>query len=366
MRGEARVLLTNNYDDTVSVVSLERLSAGRADAELARMPVGLVPVEREGPHHIAASSDGRFAWVGISNYVPGAGSGPHGVHGAGTADGRVLKIDLSTLRTIADERVDRNPGDVRLTPDGRLVLASHFDLVRVNEAASVGIERGPELFARLAILDAETLTRQAMVPVCPAPHGIAVTPDSNTVVLSCLDDQVAIVDLADPTHPVARLDVIDEPGTARAPLCGPYAITIDPSGETAWVSCYQDGRLIAVDIASATLDGRVVQLPGRAVFGSFSADGSLLAVAAQTLDAVVFVDAAAGVIDHLRPTPPDVCALPHGTMFVDDDRSLLVVCEGNKVDPGTLALLDVASGAIWGQVPLGLFPDDLALAVATP
>ena len=55
--GERRIVVTNNLDDTVSVVSWQKLIDGGEGAELARFPVGLVPLEREGPHHLAASAD---------------------------------------------------------------------------------------------------------------------------------------------------------------------------------------------------------------------------------------------------------------------------------------------------------------------
>src|SRR5688500_14794765 len=117
--GGGRVLVTNNLSDSVSVLDLGMVGQPGL-AEIARVPVGRTPVEREGPHHVTADPSGEHYYVGISNYVPGTGSGPHGVHGAGTADGHVMKIRAADNLTVASARVDRNPGDVRLTADGRL------------------------------------------------------------------------------------------------------------------------------------------------------------------------------------------------------------------------------------------------------
>jgi DNA-binding beta-propeller fold protein YncE len=374
-RGESRLLVTNNFDDTVSVVSLDRLLAGHADAELSRFVVGLVPVEREGPHHVAVDDSGRVAFVGISNYVPGSGSGPHGVHGTGNAQGRALRIDLDTQTTTATTRVDRNPGDIRLTPGGHHLLLTHFDLVPITEGAAQGVFSGPTLDARLAVLDPTTLERQAMVSLCPAAHGMAITEDGATVVASCQSDEAAVVDLdaalegADDV--VARIPLLPAPGTAAAPVCGPYAVTLTPDDRTAWVSCYRSGELVGVDVEARALTGTLLVLPGLPVFGDFAAravaEGAWLALAVQDTDGVVFVldDGVGGArIDRFVPLSPDVCQAPHTTLFVDDDRALVVVCEGNKRDPGAVVVLDVATGTVRGRVAVGTFPDDLALAVA--
>jgi hypothetical protein len=366
--GEVRLLVTNNLDDTMSVVSLERLLAGGEQArtaELARVPVGIVPIEREGPHHVAVSLDGKTAWVGLSNYVPGGGSGPHGIHGAGTADGRVVAIDLLTLRTTASRPVDRNPGDVRLTPDGQALLVTHFDLVAIAEAQRAGHTSGPELDARLGVLDPVTLARREFIPLCPAPHGMAMTPDSRTAVVSCLSDEAAVVNL--PTGTVTRVTLLDTPGTAARPACGPYAVTLMPDATTAQVSCYDSGDLVAVDIPSRTR-GTTLTLPGRPVFGSVSAAGDLFALAVQGTDGVVFLTAdPSPALVRFAPLPANICPLPHTTHFVADDTRLVVVCEGNKRDPGSVIALDVSDLAagtpVVGSVTVGVFPDDLAVAV---
>jgi DNA-binding beta-propeller fold protein YncE len=372
--GEVRAILTNALDDTVSVVALAPLldddPANDAAAELARFPVGLAPLEREGPHHVAVAPGGRVAFVGLSNFVPGGGSGPHGVHGSGTAEGRALRIDLDTLRTTAATRVDRNPGDVRLTPDGSRLLLTHFDLVAVADAARDGVLTGPALDARLAVLDPVTMTRQALVPLCPAAHGMAISRDGRTLVSSCTSDEAAVVDLdraaAGDAAAVTRVTLLDVPGNAASPVCAPYAVTLTPDDATAWVSCYRSGELVGVDVARRARSGGLVVLPGLAVFGSFAGDGATLALAVQETDGIAFIvdDGAGGAqLTRFLPLPPDRCTLPHTTAWVDDDRALLVVCEGNKRDPGTLIVLDVETGRVRAGVAVGRFPDDVALAV---
>jgi len=366
--GERRIIVTNNLDDTVSVVSWQKLLDGGDGAELARFPVGLVPLEREGPHHLAASADGRFAYVGISNYVPGGGSGPHGIHGGGTADGRALLIDLDTQRTIKATRVDKNPGDIRLTPDGRTLIVSHFDLVKVNEAAIKDVFVGKDVDARLGFIDAATLERGAFIELCPAPHGVAITSDSRTLISSCLSDEAAVVDIAAvlagaTTGVVTRIPLVDVPGTAAQPTCSPYATTLSSDDRTAWISCYASGELVAVDVEAKTR-GITIALPGLAVFGDYADSGDRFVIATQDTDGVVIlVDDGDGEahVERFFPTAADICALPHTAHWFDDDTRIAIICEGNKIDPGAITVLDAGDGSVVGRVALGRFPDDIAV-----
>jgi DNA-binding beta-propeller fold protein YncE len=360
-RGEGRLLFSNNLDDMVSIVDLDSALRGSPQL-LGHVPVGFVPVEREGPHHITVDAEGAFYYVGISNYVPGSGSGPHGVHGNGSADGHLIKVRVDDNMKVADVRIDRSPGDVRLTPDGRLLLATHFDLLRIAEAGAQGITAGPELDTRLAVVDPVTMTRIALVPACPAAHGIAITDDSATAVMSCLSDEVAIVDLAGGGFEVTRLPVVPGPGTAAEPVCAPYAVTMD--GGSAWVSCLDTGELVAVDIASRALDGRAFQLQGLALFGAVR-DG-VMAVAHQGVDGITFFETGApgGAPRFLstRLFSPADCTLPHSATFSEGGDVVFVVCEGNKSEPGGLAIIEATPPhALLGKVALGIFPDDVAI-----
>ena len=100
-----------------------------------------------------------------------------------------------------------------------MLVMSHFDLVKVESAASLGVFEGPQVDARLAFVDPLTMTRLALPTVCPAPHGLAFTSDGKTVVASCLSDEAAIVDVdaaidavaagEDGRAAVTRIDVTD-------------------------------------------------------------------------------------------------------------------------------------------------------------
>jgi hypothetical protein len=45
----------------------------------------------------------------------------------------------------------------------------------------------------------------------------------------------------------------------------------------------------------------------------------------------------------------------------DDGRRGHLVCEGDHIGPGDFLWLDLEQGSVLGSVPIGIFPDGLAL-----
>jgi DNA-binding beta-propeller fold protein YncE len=362
--GAGRVVVTNNLDDTVSLLDLARV--GEPDfAEVARIPVGLNPVETEGPHHAAIDPAGEFFYVAISNFVPGTGSGPHGAHGTGTADGHVLKLRAANNRLVGRARVDRNPGDLALSPDGRTLYVTHFDLLRVSEVAARGGSE-EEMRARLAVIDTATMTRTAMVPLCAAPHGVRPSADGKRVYVACYSDEVAVVQADDPAFPVTRVKVAAEAGGATSPRHEPYAVAVSPANGEVWASCLRSGEVHAFTAAPLAADpARAPVLPGSPIFGDFSADGAKLYVAYQGADdGIAVIDAATGAVDRNIALRPSGCLNAHQVALAPGGRFALVVCEGDHRGSGLLLVLDLdANAALSSKVELGVFPDFVGILV---
>ncbi|KFE66021.1 Surface antigen protein [Hyalangium minutum] len=365
-----RIVITNNMDDTLSLLDLDTI--GSADwGELARIPVGLNPVELEGPHHSVVSPDGASYYVGISNYVPGSGSGPHGTHGAGTSDGYCLKLDSATNRLIGSVRVDPNPGDVIVSKDGRTLYQTHFDLVKIAEVAKRGgTER--EMDSRMAIIDAETMTRKAMVSVCPAPHAVRLSQDERRAFIACWSDEVAIVDLEQSTPSVTRVKVATNAGTAVSPQNEPYALTVSPTTGGVWVSSLASRSVQYLDPDTLTMDpARTVNLRnGSPMFGDFTADGRTLYMPYQGVEAIAIIDPAMagqpGYFPPEIPLAPSGCLNVHQVELTPDERHALVVCEGDHVGPGTFHVVDLAERKVVKTVQVGIFPDSVALLRRRP
>ncbi len=357
--GEGRLIVTNSGDDSVSLFDFAALD-GPTWSELKRIPVGLSPAELEGPHHAAVA--GRdFFYVGISNFVAGAGSGPHGAHGTGSTPGHLLKIRAADNVQVASARVDRNPGDLVASPDGKRIFQSHFDLLRITE---VSRQLGPEseMDSKLAVIDTETMTRRSLTPLCPAAHGLELSADGTRLYASCYSDEVAVVDTRDPAMPVTRVKVAANAGGPLAPRHEPYAVTLHPSGNPLYVSALRSRRLLLLDTATDTMrDADAISLSGAPYFGDFSADGKTLYLPLQGPDLLAVIDTQTHLVTREEPLGPHGCQRVHQAFTVQPDRALLVVCEGNGTDPGTLLVLNLPDLSLRKKSAVGVFPDYVGL-----
>ncbi|NTX02615.1 MULTISPECIES: YncE family protein [Myxococcus] len=360
-----RVIITNSLDDTLSLLELEGATTP-GWRELARVPVGLNPVELEGPHHTAVSPDGSHYYVGISNYVPGGGSGPHGAHGSGADDGYCLKLDARDNRLVGSVRVDPNPGDVIVSKDGNTLYQTHFDTLKIAEVARRGgIEK--EMYARLAIIDAKTMTRKAMVDVCPAPHAIRLSADERTAYIACWSDEVAIVDLSAPTTEAPRVKVANNAGTATAPRHQPYALTMSPTTGDVFVSSMSSREVQVLEARTHAMNAaRTIRLAGSPMFGDISADGATLYMPYQGVEALAIIDAATGFIRREVDLAPAGCLNAHQAKLTPDESHALVVCEGDHVRPGTLHSVNLAQGTVVNTVRVGIFPDSVSILRGQP
>ena len=172
--------------------------------------------------------------------MPGSGSGPHGSHGLGTEDGSLLKYDVATAELVGEVRVRKSPGDVRLTPDGTRVVQTHFDLKAIIDVSMAG-GTIQDMYAPVAIVNADTM-QASFVPLCPAPHGVAVSADSKLAYVACWgSDQLGIVDLDAKTTELFQVGAA--PIHPTSPTNEPYAVSVSPSDGSVWVSNLKSGDL---------------------------------------------------------------------------------------------------------------------------
>lgn len=363
----ARFAITNNLSDTLSFVAAD---GPTAPSLLGDMPVGDVPVELEGPHHIAAAPDGASFFVNLSNYVPGTGSGPHGSHGTGAVPGSVLKLDARTGAKLGEALVDRSPGDVIVSRDGKTVYVTHYDLLRVQEQQQKGtpIETA---YSTLAIVDVASMERLALLPVCVTAHGEDLSPDGNTLYVTCAQtDEIVVVDVTDRNAPSVKQHVPVGPNPATppaAPKYSPYALAVNPADGTVWVSNNLDGTVRVYDPAQQAMDpARVVPVGGIAMFGSFTSDGKTFYVPHQGDDKLTAIETATLAKRDL-PLPASACLNAHAFQLEPNQATGIVVCEGDhKTRPGTIVSVSTTPFVVNGFVNVGLFSDGAAWLPPAP
>jgi DNA-binding beta-propeller fold protein YncE len=367
-----RLVVTNNGDDSLSVVD-----ASDGTGPALRVPVGLQPIEPEGPHHLSAAPDGSALYVNISYSVVGGGGGPHGAHGNGTMPGFVLKLATSDGSLLAKTLVDRNPGDNELSPDGATLYVSHYDLPAWTKGVATGNIRDGD--SNLIAIDTATMTVKWKVAICPAAHGLRLSHDGNTLYATCAPDEIAVVDLTATPIGVRRVPL---PGFSEGEGClrCPYAVSVAPD-DSVWVaslgpSSGRDGQggIDVYDPATGAFDpARKLNMLGRALFPAFvpaaaAGGGYRVYVPEQQGVAGDFVrvyDVAAAGDAGVEAAPIGLdrasCQNAH---IIDIDAGATqarVVCEGDHTRPGSMVFVDLAAQSVSRTVPLGVFPDDIAV-----
>ena len=357
-----KIVTTDNGDDTLSIVD----PAAPSPPKL--VPVGFNPVDIEGPHHLSVDPTGKFLYVNLSLPASVVGVGPHGAHGASIKPGWVLKLDTATGRELGRIDVDPNPGDNTLTPDGKTLYVTHYDLPSwfANSAPGKSIRDGD---SKLIAIDTATMTRTAKVPICPAAHGVRLSLDEKQLYATCGPDEIAVVDL--PALTVRRVPLA--PGAPEGGTCTrcPYALTVAPDG-TVWVSSIgmgtnARGMVSLYDPVTGDFDpASHTQLRGAAMFAAFV--GSKEAYRAFVPEQGAAGDAIRIYQPQPRGTPPmeiasitlDRADCQKAHMLLADIAKGYLVCEGDHVHPGSFVWLDLDARAVTGSQPIGVFPDGMA------
>src|SRR5438105_9837108 len=157
------------------------------------------------------------------------------------------------------------------------MYVTHCGRVKLGKMTSANPRLGD---SNLIVSDTVSMNVTKRVPVCPAAHGVRLTPDGKTLYTTCDTDEIAIVDLSNPALPVRRVLL---PNMTESPSCTrcPYALTIAPDS-TVWVSSLGPGAGTlggngGLDIYDPTVGafdpGRSASFArGRALFAAFKGD----------------------------------------------------------------------------------------------
>lgn len=347
---------SNNTADTLTFFDLATRQV------IDEYPVGLNPVDLDGPHHLAFNRQSRELFVALAYPAPAIIPGPHAAHGSAQVPGKVVRISTPDMRVLGVGRLDTNPGDIVLSDDGSRLVITHFDLAKAqNPTLPVASQRARMLvFKPTELVGTRSPSPQA-VDVCIAPHGVALTKgDGRTAYVACYgEDALGIVDLANPALPVTLVPVGENPGRAPTLSYGPYAIAIDDTGARVAVGTTESREIRVFDASGKLLADktwRADTAKGGVYFPMF--DGDLLYVPVQSPDALVVLDLSGAAKEARRRTfTKDECQAPHEVKRSTIAGELLVVCEGDHVGPGKVLVVDAATLDIRATILTGAYPD---------
>lgn len=370
---QPRLAMTVSEDDRLAFVSVDSLDSPRL---FDRLPVGFNPIEKEGPHHLTVSPDGEYIYFNLTNNFAKSGSGPHAAHGNQAVPGYLVKLEVRTNRQLAATFVARNPGDVLLSQDGKLLFVSHYDLLRLQDQLA---RNAPEVegYSAVYIVDAASMQVLSQTPVCPTGHGQGLSLDGQFLYLTCTQsDELAVLDVRDPRNPsvVQKVKVGSAPGPVGNPAYAPYAVAVHRDG-TVWISNNASGDVRAFDPVKREMDRtRIIRVGGIPMFADFGLDGTWLYVPHQGDDRVTAIELATQRTVDL-PLPPDTCLNAHALSVLPSlsgrAAGAAVLCEGDHLTrPGTVVFIDLplnlSGWTVRGHVEVGLFPDGMAILPALP
>ncbi len=371
---DGRVITTNQGDDTLSVLDPD---GGAFICEL--YPPVVVETNMEMPHEISVDLNGKFFIIGLMEMPMSDSTTLAAANEIAMMDsptpGYALEFSAQDGAFLGKVEVDPDPGDNELSPDGTVVYVSCFNQPQVLAAEASGDTNPADMYGKIFAVDTASMTVITSIAVCPEPHVLELSPDGTKLFSSCLNDEIAMIDITNPRAPTLLGQIREgaNPSQEALPsnaLYEPYAQQPSPTvvaGDyTVWVSNWSPQNY-GLGIADFQANAFVKTIPmnSRPVFTTFSADGSLAYNAHQAPDGVAVFDAVTQTqIDDIPLGAPD-CQNPHQVLLSADGLTAAVLCEGDHTGPGQYAMLDLKTKQVTSSAPTGIYPVEMKILPPT-
>lgn len=318
-----RVLVASESGDIVTALAWDgtRLTA------LKTVPVGLMPADIDGPHHVTAAPDGSAWYVSIAH---------------GTPYGSLWKLAAGTDSLVGRAQVEMFPTTIALTPDGALAFVANSDFHGDHPRVNV-----------VTIVETKTMTPLTNLPACDMPHGVKVNHAGTRVYVSCMNsDEIVEIDRQSfritrrrqtgegTGHVMSTTGPLHASATgAPAHDCAPTFVSVSPDDRRLYVACNHGNTLQVLDAATLEL---VKEIPVGA--GAYnvepSADGRWVIVTNKKAQSVSLVDARTLTEVAKIPTSKP---LPHGVAYSPDGRWAFISVESVGADSGAVDAIDLDS-----------------------
>jgi YVTN family beta-propeller protein len=338
--------VANRYSDTISVIDLDTMT------ELAAVPVGLDPVDIDGPRHVVLDPVKGMAYVALS--YPLQVQSPHAVSRSTVVNASYVQaLSLAELAPMGELRVDQHPGDLALSPHGELAV-SHYD----TDLALVMSDNIDDRRANLLVVDpASAIAAPNPSPhwirVCVAPASVVYGQDGTRAFLACTgEDSLAVVD-------TVNQKVLSRVPAGMGPVNKPYALTVDSSGTRLLLSNEIAGTVVVFTTDDSPVPVSTATVTGIPFFSGWISDSEFL-VPIQNPNGAALIDAKSGSIVQQIAFADGECDNPSEAQATPDGR-LFLVCEGDHYGTGSVVRIDPSTLAITARVSVGIYPDRLSI-----
>lgn len=348
--------VTNASDDTLSVVDLD------AVLTLATVPIGLDPIDPDGPADLVVDRDAGIVYVALSYPVP-TYQGPHAAHHALPRPGYVEALATSDLRHLGALAVDPRPSGLALAAEHSPLLVTHDDVDRAAQLTDDLAARRAALWVIESPTAIATGTANARsLPVCAAPYAVAYGAGDARAFVTCTgEDSLAVVE-PETLSVATRVPVtvpqggVSKPSAAAADAPRTRLAVSSTVGRSVTVFGMSD----ATPLWTRVFDGAAAGVPsGVPYFAAWLADSTLL-VPLQSPDGAVLLDARTGDVLRAVSYVGGECGSPRQAAVLDDGRGFLL-CAGDGFEAGALVAVDSVTLAVGQRATLGRAPDRLAV-----
>ena len=342
------------YVASESADLVTRIEVGpRGWRKVREIPVGILPTDPDGPHHVAVSLDGRAWYVSIAH---------------GTPWGSVWKFATGSDSLLGSVGVGMFPTTVGLSPDGEWAFVPNSDFHG---------DRGRQ--NSISVLFTPELKQVTEIAACDMPHGSRVSNGGTAVYIACMmSDELVLIDPSTfgitrrvplgSGHPMsaadhAKMDADPKPGAASSTLrgqnpdCLATYVSVSPDDRLVYLACNHSNDVQVRDAASLELLRRLPTAAG-AYNVEPSPDGRWVLVTNKKAQSVSVFDTRTWTESARIPTTKRV---PHGIAFSPDGRYAFISQESAGNDPGAVDAIDLTTLKRVASLPLPLQPTGIAV-----
>jgi DNA-binding beta-propeller fold protein YncE len=311
-----------------------------------------MPIDIDGPHGIAVSSDKQFYYVSLAH---------------GRPFGSVWKYSTKDDRVVGRTTLGFFPATMDLSPDGSLLYVVNFNL------------HGDMVPSSVSVVATEPMLEVRRIQTCAMPHGSRLNPQGTKHYSACMMDDM-LVEIDTETLKVSRhflltkgheMGMTGPPAVSRSSdsmaakkdstpkmskhmdmgghgmeppkpgdiSCSPTWAQPSTDGSSVYVACNKSDEIVEVDANSWKVRRRLAARPG--VYNlAITKDGTRLLATNKRDQSVTVVDLKSGRELARIPTRRKVL---HGVVVTPDDRYAFVSVEGIGSEPGTVEIIDLTT-----------------------